>query len=106
MKTLLATLVFLSVGSAHAACTQLEAQIVASVDRIVAEDATTCTVTLDYSKRYQFNSHILCPLSDVDASRGIVVSKYNNQCRFAEGGTISGIIYQSLNGSDSNVYLE
>lgn len=106
MKSLLMAILFLSAASAHAECSNLEAQIIASVDPIVAEDATTCTVTLDYSKPYQFNSHILCPLSDADVSRGIVVSKYKNQCRFVEGGTISGIIYRSLNGSDSNVYLE
>jgi hypothetical protein len=61
---------------------------------------------LDYSKPYQFNSHILCPLSDGEVGRGIVVPKYNGKCPFVEGGFISGIIYRSANDSDSNIYLE
>ncbi|MDG0817870.1 hypothetical protein [Bdellovibrio svalbardensis] len=107
MKSLVLGLLLFSASFAHAECAQLEAQVIAHVGKILAENDTTCTVTLDFSAPHSMlNSHYACPLDVDDISMGVTLPKNNGACPAQPGSVLSGILYKAFNGSDTNVYLE
>lgn len=105
MKSIFIGILVLASSIAHADCTQLEAQVIAKVGNVIAEDASTCTVLLYYSGPYaQVNSSFACPLDVDDISNGVTLQKENGVCAKA-GDAISGILYKSLKSDDSRIYL-
>ncbi|QDK37061.1 hypothetical protein [Bdellovibrio sp. NC01] len=106
MKTLLAGLLLFSAAIAHAECNQLEAQVIAATGAVIAEDATTCTVKLDFSIPHaQLNSSFTCPLDVDDVSNGVTFPKVLGVCTKAPGTVISGILYRATSGNDTRIYL-
>lgn len=107
MKTMLFGLLILCASFAKAECTQLEAQVIAHVQNVIAEDATTCTVSLEFSApNSMLNPSYVCPLTWGEVSTGVTLPKNNGTCPVQSGSFLSGILYKSANGADSRVYLE
>lgn len=107
MKSLVLGLLLFSASFAHADCTQIEAQVIARVSNVIAEDATTCTVTLDYSgPNSMVNSSYVCPLTPGEISNGVTLLKNNGVCSVKTGSPLSGILYKSLINGDDRIYLE
>ncbi|HWU44962.1 MAG TPA: hypothetical protein VN132_16030 [Bdellovibrio sp.] len=104
MKTVfsfaLISLAFLGAQSAHAACTQPEAEVIGVVQAIASEDAATCTVQLG---KFETSPNLNCPLYLEQGNAFISIKKNAGQCSVKAGDSISGYIHQ---GADSIIYLE
>lgn len=107
MKSLVLGLLLFSASFAHAECTQVEAQVIAHVANVIAEDAKTCTVTLDFSApNSMFNYNTVCPLVPGEIGIGITLQKKSGVCPSKAGSPFSGILYKSLISDDTRVFLE
>lgn len=107
MKSLLIGLLLFAGIGAQAQCLQIEAQVIANTKKIIAEDAQTCTVTLDFSrKNAQLNPSYVCPLTDGDISNGVTLIKTQGECPTQSGDLITGVIFKSLVNADPKIYLE
>lgn len=97
MKFLIVTVVALVSQMTFAACLG-EAQIVASVKKVVRITPTSCLAFVDQSSVSVYNVNQTCSLdlNEVLAS-GIVISSWQEHCSNKVGDVLSGVVVKDTN---------
>ncbi|WII73609.1 hypothetical protein QJS83_06950 [Bdellovibrio sp. 22V] len=101
-KLVIAMAVLLSNSAVSAyACTQLEAQMIATAASVESLENGQCRVKLAWTGAWQLNPSYQCPL-DIDevSSFGVITS-----CNVKPGDMVTGIVYRDVNASPEFIYL-